>query len=126
MAVLVPHVDREQELRTHDAHAQWLMNDVLPEVRRRWPVAPGSVHGNIGVSYGALFSWWLSGLHPDTFGWAVCHAGAFAGPAMRSLLERTLSGELKYPGRYFLDCGTFDEHLPHVQMLHAALENLGI
>jgi len=127
IAIFVAHNDRERELRTHDGHAEAIMHDLLPRLRAEYPVSTfEGIHGNIGVSYGALFSAWLCGRYPDVFGRGIFHAGAYAGVAMRSLVEGTLDNSLRYPGRYWMDCGTFDSHWPHFLAMRAAFTHLGV
>jgi enterochelin esterase-like enzyme len=127
IAAFLPPLERNEEYRESEAFPRAIVEELVPMLGRDYPLSdrPG-VHACLGLSYGALISAYLCGRWPSLFGRGVFHAGAYAGQAFRRIADRAAAGELHYPGRYFLGCGSFDYLYPHHLILKGVFEGLGV
>lgn len=61
-----------------EAYMDWLVNGLLPWIRKHYRVHEGPLHTTVaGASMGGLISFMLAERHPETFGAAICMSPAF-------------------------------------------------
>jgi enterochelin esterase-like enzyme len=96
-------------------YAEFLMEELMPEVNRTFRTLPGPEHTSVmGSSMGGLISFWLAWKHPETFGRAGCLSTSFTwngsvedtnAPPM---IEREIAAHAAAPRgvRLYFDYGT--------------------
>jgi hypothetical protein len=90
IAVAVHPIDRNHEYTHEDwsagrrswgglpAHARYLAEEVLPWLRRAYPIADApDARAVVGSSHGGLSAFWTATRHPDAFGRAACLSPSF-------------------------------------------------
>jgi predicted alpha/beta superfamily hydrolase len=126
MAEYSPFRDAHGNTGRGDQYLQFLFDEVMPLIQREFRVTHArETTGIMGSSLGALISLYAFFRHPERFGFVGGMSPAlwFNDCALLELIEHAPFVE----GRIYLDMGTAegDEHLAHVQQLHAGLLRKG-
>lgn len=115
LAVLVSHPAgaRDAELTCSDPFTRFLTEELVPAVRRDFPVSPdpaltvigGSSYGGLGAAYAAF-------RHPEIFGAVLSQSGGYmyspAGDPEPEWLIRQFAASPALPIRFYLDCGLME------------------
>lgn len=112
---------RNHEYACNDAHARFLVRELLPYLERHFPLLPGpESRGVMGASFGAVASLHAATRYPGVFGRLCLLSGSFAftdigdherGPAWDPIV--TFVNEFRHAppklgARIFQACGTFE------------------
>lgn len=121
LAVFVDNPDqasRSRELPDNAAFADFLADELLPDVRERIGFSPMPARTALaGSSYGGLASLTVALRRPDVFGNAISLSGSYwwgppdAPPAVTNLVAHRIASIERMPVRVFLSAGLFErEH----------------
>lgn len=121
VAVFVDNVDRSVELPPNPAFARFLIEELLPDLRKRYHLRrDGSRNVIAGASYGGLASTYIAHAHSDTFGNVLSQSGSYWWHPKYELekedefaanwnwLPRQFAADKKLPLRFYLDVGTWE------------------
>ena len=127
------------EYADHPAHAQYIVEELIPTLEDRYPVAEDpSARGLMGASFGAVASLATAWSHPGRFGRLLLQSGSFAftdigthkrGPHFDPVV-RFVNAFRDAPGRpserIFVSCGTYESLIYENRSLVPLLQTTGM
>ncbi len=139
LVAFCPSQHRMKEYAADPAHARWVVEDLLPALRDRWPVSEGPADlALMGASLGAVASLHAAWLHPGRFGRLLLQSGAFAftdigrevrSPVLEPVVE-FVNGFRAAPGRpsekVFVSCGVYESLIYENRSLVPLLQRTGM
>ena len=131
--------DRLMEYAGHDAHAKFLVNDLLPSMADRFPlIDEPHARGVMGASFGGVASLHAAWLHPGVFGRLLLQSGSFAfsdlgahqrGPLFDPVV-RFMNEFRDSPGcpaeKIYMSCGIYESLIYENRSLVPQLQAQGI
>lgn len=104
---------RFRELRASPAISRFVVRELLPWARRRWPIHDDPRHRVIaGSSLGGLAAAYVGMVAPHAFGGVIAQSGSFWWPAPPASepaqLIRAYADRPRLPLRFYLDVGTLE------------------
>ncbi len=131
--------DRLGEYPDDPRHAALVVEHLLPELERRYPLRPGrAARGLMGASFGAVASLSTAWRHPEVFGRLLLQSGSFAftdighhkrGPAFDRVVE-FVNAFRDAPGRpserVYLSCGMYESLIYENRSLVPLLQAQGM
>jgi enterochelin esterase-like enzyme len=138
IAALVQSPNRLVEYGANDLHARFLVEDLLQDLERRYPLLDDPAdRGLVGASFGAVASLHAAWSHPGTFGNLLLQSGSFAftdvgehdfGPAFDPVVDFVNSFRMD-PGhpadQIFVSAGIYESMIYFNRSLLPALQSTG-
>ena len=139
IVALTKAVDRLEEYAADPHHADFVVNDVLSFMERRFPIhhSPAS-RGLMGASFGGVASLYTAWKYPSKFGRLLLQSGSFAftdigdhtrGPAFDPIvpfMNKFRDSPGKPTDRIFLSCGTYESLIYENRSLVPLLQESGM
>jgi len=139
VAVLTDAGDRMQEYAADPRHADFLVNDLLPQMEQAFPLVrePGA-RCLLGASFGAVAALAAAWQHPGTFGRLLLQSGSFAftdigghgmGPAWDPVVEfvnRFRRAPGKPSEKVFVSCGRYEGLIYYNRSMVPLLQDTGM
>jgi enterochelin esterase family protein len=108
--VFIDPVDREGEYRAGTEFIRMIVDEVVPQVERRFRIDPDpSARGMMGASLGGLISILITWDRADLFGFCASQSGAFM-PEYSDAIRIVESGPPR-DIRYYLDWGRYEPRI---------------
>ena len=128
----VEPVERSREYAFHDGYQRFVVEELLPELRRRYPSTDELVA--LGASLGGLFSATLALQRPGLVSSVATLSGAFLGHpedrdfyhSRRSWVAETLEARQVSGLRWYAECGTLEWLTDVNRRVARALEGYGV
>jgi enterochelin esterase family protein len=130
---------RNEEYAANPRQAQFLVEEVLPAVAAKYPLAEGADHrGLMGASFGAVSSLYAAWKYPGVFGRLLLQSGSFKftdvgrrddGPLWAPIYEvvNSVRADPKsVNARIFMSCGTFESLIYYNRSLLPLLRDAGL
>ena len=130
-------VQRNWEYAANPKQADFLANELLPDVRANFPVLEGSeFHGIMGASFGAVSSLHAALRHPGTWGRLVLQSGSFAftdigeherGPLWDPIVQfvnELRASPPKIEAHVYQSCGTFESLIYYNRSLYPVFQKV--
>ncbi len=132
-------VDRLREYAANEAHARFIVEELLPELEGRYPVRtmPGD-RGLLGASFGAVASLYAAWKYPGVFGRLLLQSGSFAftdigdhqrGPAFDTVVN-FVNAFRDDPGRpserLYVSCGVYESLIYENRSMVPLLQSTGM
>ena len=128
--------NRNPEYGANPKQAQFLVEDVLPAVEKRYNIAPGPENrGLMGASFGGVSSLFAAWQYPGVFNRLLLQSGSFAftdigehnrGPLWDPVVEfinAFREDTTRLEGRIFMSCGTFESLIYFNRSLAPLIQN---
>ena len=139
IAVLTQSTDRMHEYGADARHADWLANDLVPQMEQLLPlVREPSARALLGASFGAVASLHAAWKHPGFFGKLLLQSGSFVfteigehdrGPAFDPVVK-FVNAFRANPGRpadsVFVSCGVYESLIYYNRSLVPLLQETGM
>jgi len=138
IVVLVQGQDRLKEYAANPLHARFIMEDLMPYIEKKFPIASKpSLRGLMGSSFGAVASLHTAWANPGAFGRLLLQSGSFAftdighnqrGPAFDPIVPfmnrfRDAPGILSE--KLFISCGAYESLIYENRSLAPLLQASG-
>jgi enterochelin esterase-like enzyme len=106
MCVMMPPIDRWAEYMCNPAHVAYVVEDVMPQIRKRYNVTTRVDRTVVlGASMGGLISVYIALKHPDVFGLVAAQSGAYIPES--GIIQQYWDTD-RVPVRYHLCCGLYE------------------
>lgn len=138
VALLNPH-DRLREYGADRQHAEFVVEELLPELERRYPIiADSSARCLVGASFGGVASLATAWHYPGTFDLLLLQSGSFAftdigrhsrGPVFDPVVEfmNKFRNAVGQPAKkIFVCCGVYESLIYENRSLIPLLQNAGL
>ncbi|MDJ0837370.1 MAG: alpha/beta hydrolase-fold protein [Acidobacteriota bacterium] len=139
IVVFTQAVDRLEEYAADERHAEFIVEEVLPWVEKRYPIQPNPAQrGLMGASFGAVASLAAAWRYPGVFGRLMLQSGSFAftdiganprGPAFEPVV-RFMNAFRDKPGRptnkIYMSCGIYESLIYENRSLLPMLQQTGM
>jgi enterochelin esterase family protein len=139
VAALVQSPARLREYADDERHARYLVEELIPALEARYPLAQGSgERGLVGASFGAVAALAAAARHPGRFGSLLLESGSFAftdiGPSRRgplfepvvAFVNRFRESPAKVAEKVFVSCGVYESLIYENRSLVPILERTGM
>jgi len=117
LAVFVgnPPGQRDQELNANAKFADFIADELIPWIRKRYPIASSPAHNIVaGSSSGGLAATLVAYKYPNLFGNVLSQSGAYwfapVGEEEPELLARTFSMSPRRDVHFYIEVGTLEEN----------------
>ncbi len=130
---------RLREYADDERHARYLVDELIPALEARYPLAPGAdQRGLLGASFGAVGALSVAVRYPERFGRLLLQSGSFAfpdiGPSRRGPLfepvvefvNRFREKPRAVAEKVFLSCGVYESLIYENRSLVPILEQTGM
>jgi enterochelin esterase-like enzyme len=139
VAALTQSSDRMKEYMADPAQAQFLVEDLVPQVESLFPIqSDPSARALMGASLGAVSSLYTAWRHPGTFGRLLLQSGSFAftdigaterGPKFEPVVQFVNAFRAR-PGRpsekLFVSCGVYESLIYENRSMAPFLQSTGM
>ena len=139
IVALTDAADRLEEYADHPGHARFLVEELVPELEKKYPVRKNPAYrGLMGASFGGVATLSAAWRHQRFFGKLLLQSGSFAftdigenprGPVFEPVV-RFMNEFRQDPGRpsddVFVSCGTFETMIYENRSLIPVLQRTGM
>lgn len=139
VVALIQSPARLREYADDPGHARYVVEELIPELEKRYPLAPGAANrGLLGASFGGVAALSVANRYPDRFGRLLLQSGSFAftdiGPSRRGPLFEPVvefvNGFREKPKtlaeKVFVSCGVYESLIYENRSLVPILEQTGM